>query len=278
MLALAVGPRQLAHPLQASERRRVCRPAHGSVRPVTSCMRGTHGGIGYGVTMGTASLAALLTLQTFPMGEAGARINSVQRAALEGRIQAEGTADVVDGDTLRVDGVRIRLLGIDAPEIRQTCFDQSGARYPCGERSADELRSLTGYGKRRVKCITEAQDRYGRLVGECFADGKSLNKELVSEGWAVAYSRYSDRFQDAEARASRSHAGMWDGTFETPEEYRTHKRISGRDDSVSHSDAKAPLGKCNIKGNISTSGEKIYHTPGSPYFNRVSPKDSSYSS
>jgi endonuclease YncB( thermonuclease family) len=44
----------------------------------------------------------------------------------------EGRAEIVDGDTLRIDGRTVRLQGIDAPETRQTCTDRSGQEWPCG--------------------------------------------------------------------------------------------------------------------------------------------------
>ena len=100
-----------------------------------------------------------------------------------------GPARVIDGDTLDVGGVRIRLHGIDAPESEQICR-AGGKRWSCGREAA---RALAGrIGGRPVGCQERDRDRYGRVVAACSASGVDLNAWMVAEGWAFAYRRYSN--------------------------------------------------------------------------------------
>lgn len=125
-----------------------------------------------------------------------------------------GNASIHDGDTIRIGDDRFRLLGIDAPELRQVCR-LNRRQYPCGERSRDELRALVGDAE--VSCQGEKRDRYRRLLGVCTAHGVNLNRELVRSGWAVTYGKGFEAEQ-AEARAAKR--GLWAGTFEDPKAWR----------------------------------------------------------
>jgi endonuclease YncB( thermonuclease family) len=133
-----------------------------------------------------------------------------------------GVADVIDGDTIAIRGnsSRIRLYGIDAPEGKQTCENADGKRYLCGSRAADALASLIGRNG-RVTCREMDRDRYGRIVAVCEANGRDINGELVRQGWAIEYRKYSDgRYVDEEAEARRAKRGLWSGTFVEPWEWR----------------------------------------------------------
>ena len=99
-------------------------------------------------------------------------------------------------------------------------------------------------------------DRYGRLVTVCFADGQDINKQIVIDGFALAYRRYSRDYIAAELNAKRDEAGMWQGAFVKPWDWRRGDRLPKTIEQK---------GKCLIKGNISSSG-KIYHTPSSPCY------------
>lgn len=140
---------------------------------------------------------------------------SVLAAALA-RISSEtnaGIAAVVDGDSLRIGEKRIRLEGIDAPELSQTCFS-GGREINCGRQAREHLRALIGGQK--VVCEGWQTDKYGRLLARCTARSIELNAAMVRDGWAVAYGDF-DMLQ-AEAQAERR--GLWQGDFETPREWR----------------------------------------------------------
>ena len=132
-----------------------------------------------------------------------------------------GEARVVDGDTIWIEGTKIRLHGIDAPETEQTCVDGGGNEYPCGERATKALTEIIG--NNHVRCEGDQRDRYGRLIATCYVDGTDINAEMVLQGWALAYQRYSKDYVDEEARAMDDHAGMWLGEFLTPWDWRKAK-------------------------------------------------------
>ena len=107
-----------------------------------------------------------------------------------GAVQAElsGSATVVDGDTLRLGGQNVRLHGIDVPERKQTCL-VAGKRWACGRAAARALaKRVAG---RSVSCTATDRDRYGRVVTVCRAADVDLNAWMVTNGWALAYRRYS---------------------------------------------------------------------------------------
>lgn len=133
-----------------------------------------------------------------------------------------GTASVIDGDTIEIHGTRIRLEGIDAPESRQLCQDASGSNYRCGQRAALYLSDMIA--GRRVTCEPTGQDRYGRTLAHCSVAGQDINGEMVAAGWALAYRRYSTRYVADERRAQAAGAGMWQGAFEAPWDWRKTNR------------------------------------------------------
>lgn len=99
-----------------------------------------------------------------------------------------GEVAVTDGDGLRIGKERIRLWGIDSPEIGQKCT-KLGVTYDCGITGREVLIRLIGGSS--VECTRVNADRYGRTVAECAAAGKDLGAEMVREGWALDFTRYS---------------------------------------------------------------------------------------
>lgn len=79
---------------------------------------------------------------------------------------------VTDGDTLRIGRERIRLFGIDAPEMNQSCNNDRGARYSCGEVARDLRRHV---GNALVSCQPSNRDGCGRIVARCSALGADLS-------------------------------------------------------------------------------------------------------
>ena len=124
---------------------------------------------------------------------------------------------VIDGDTIRLGDVKIRFSGIDAPEINQTCVASEG-KVACGKISRDLL--IEKVTNNKISCTDEGKDFYGRVLGECFVNGKSLSSYLVREGFAFAYRKYSTKFIEDEEYAKKNKKGMWSMTFEYPWDYR----------------------------------------------------------
>jgi endonuclease YncB( thermonuclease family) len=180
-----------------------------------------------------------------------------------------GTAAVADGDTLEVDGRRIRLFGIDAPELAQTC-ERDGATWACGEEARSQLAALIG--DRRVECSGNQSDTFGRLLAVCSVGATDLNRTMVEYGWATAFRRYSDDYVAFEVRARQARLGLWRSSFQLPEDYRlaeaerllppAQTRAALRQQAPSARASEA----CVIKGNRNSRGEWIYHLPGRPYY------------
>lgn len=128
---------------------------------------------------------------------------------------AEGRAEVIDGDSLTVGGIEVRLLGVDAVEYAQQC-SRNGLAWPCGREAAASLRRLAqGKG---VECVASGRDIYGRRLAVCTThDGFNLNREQVARGWALA-TGLSYGLAQREARAAKS--GIWDSEFEPPRHHR----------------------------------------------------------
>jgi endonuclease YncB( thermonuclease family) len=125
-----------------------------------------------------------------------------------------GLASVVDGDTIIVAGERVRLHGIDAPELNQT-FWCMGQTLPCGAMAMAALEALTAGVK--LRCEPVERDRHGRLVAKCFSpSGIDVGQRLVAAGWALAYRQFSMDYVDAEEEARKAKRGMWRGGFMKP--------------------------------------------------------------
>ena len=132
----------------------------------------------------------------------------------------------VDGDTLSAqsDGKaqRIRLAGIDAPELRQTCRDANGRDWSCGAAARLRLSALVAQGG--VACTPRGEDRYGRLLATCSTGAVAdLGAALVRDGSAVNSGRYTSDYAAAESEARAARRGVWQGTFDNPEDWRHGK-------------------------------------------------------
>ena len=133
----------------------------------------------------------------------------------------EGRAQVTDGDTIRIGETRIRLKGVDAPEMEQRCT-RSRRSYACGETARQALIELVS--GETVRCRASGRDRYKRVLARCTVDGRDVGAQMVEAGWAVSYGRDYD---SEEARAQRRSAGLWEGDFERPQIWRRQHRGRG---------------------------------------------------
>ena len=110
--------------------------------------------------------------------------------------------------------MEVRLHGIDAPELFQSCRDRFGRRYPCGQAARRHLANIIG--GRRVSCRRVTTDRYGRMVAICRVNGRDIGQRMVRDGWAVAYVRYSRHYVSDERAARMARRGLWQGRFVPP--------------------------------------------------------------
>ena len=169
---------------------------------------------------------------------------------------------VIDADTLEYKGNKIRLMGIDAPELDQLCKDSKNVLYPCGKIAANKLDEwIKSFFDKNVDCKNHGLDRYGRTLSTCWIGIVNINSWLVSQGWAIAYRHYSDNFVTEEQNAKKNRKGVWNGSFIAPWNWRRGLRFDIKTDYKKD--------ECLIKGNISSKGEKIYHTPSERHYTQT---------
>ena len=190
-----------------------------------------------------------------------------------------GIPRIVDGDTVQIGALRIRLSGIDAPEPDQVCLTRQGDLWKCGVSSREELIKHSSGGGWR--CQGTAKDRFGRLIATCEVNGENIQAWMVRNGWALSFVRFSHLYDADEATAREAGAGLWSGAFIAPWEWRNRNRktaILGASTAsenaqqkllaaVSAAGAQAP--GCDIKGNVNRSGECIYHPRGSRWYSQI---------
>lgn len=164
-------------------------------------------------------LAVILILR--PGGDvARADIEGVAVNASAGD-RLEGRGRVIDGDTLDVGTVRVRLHGIDAFERHQMC-DRTQGPWACGAAATRALKASSE--GRPLVCRVLDTDRYGRKVSRCERDGVDVARALVADGLALAYRRYSQDYVADEMSAQARSVGAWDGGFDRPEQWRSRSR------------------------------------------------------
>jgi endonuclease YncB( thermonuclease family) len=175
------------------------------------------GRIGSGKGVAFAAMGAGLVALFSPSLPSLAPPSLVATSAAAGQIV--GHAYVIDGDTIQVSGTRIRLQGMDAPEMSQQCRRGTGSvsvLYSCGREAKAALERIIGGST--VACQPGGQERYGRTLATCVARGADVGREMVRQGWAVAYSRYSLAYVADEGIARAANRALWAGEFENPEQ------------------------------------------------------------
>lgn len=147
---------------------------------------------------------------------------------------------IIDGDTIELStGQKVRLIGIDTPESGQPYFQEA----------KEALSSLILNKKVTMEKDVSETDKYGRLLRYIYLDDLFINEEMVRRGFARVYTyppdvKYTDLFKQAEAQARTNQIGLWSPVAPTSNQ-------------------------CLIKGNISSSGEKIYHVPGGAFYDKT---------
>lgn len=223
---------------------------------------------------GSISMRFRLIFIALYMGLAGpAGASTLNSGLLKGR------ANVGDGDTVTVQGARIRLHGIDAPEADQSCVDANGRIYSCGKAAREALVRLIG--GRALSCSGQELDIYSRRLMTCHVDGTNINAAMVASGWALAYRQYSTIYVSQERAAQVRQTGLWAGAFVAPWDWRHRNAetqilgarllpIDAQRRLVPQRPASAdPVTGCRIKGNINQRKKRIYHVPGQRDYERT---------
>ena len=133
----------------------------------------------------------------------------------------QGKAKIIDGDTIHIGNNKIRLHGIDAPEINQTCTTNNN-KWNCGLESKKNLEDYILI--KEVYCEIIDKDKYNRLIGICFVNNNNMNQYMVRNGWAIAYRYYSLDYISDEAMAKDKHLGIWKGSFQEPYLFRKNQK------------------------------------------------------
>lgn len=129
----------------------------------------------------------------------------------------KGLPSVIDGDTLNVDGRRIRLYGIDAPKWSQVCRNEWGRDYRCGQSAT---LALAGYLRRdAVACEVRGIEHDGSVVAVCRRGRDDVNGWLVAQGWAVTRGNDSLAYTIREVAARVTGRGLWAGDFAAPSDW-----------------------------------------------------------
>jgi endonuclease YncB( thermonuclease family) len=140
-----------------------------------------------------------------------------ERVSDRTQIPSRPNATAIDGDSLRLGDREIRLLGIDAPELFQTCRNEQGGEWACGREARSQLSELLF--RDMVDCVSKAKDRYGRTLATCSAGSVAdIGEAMVRAGYAVNF--MSGGYQAAEAAARAEKRCIWRGAFERPQEWR----------------------------------------------------------
>ncbi|MBR1648558.1 MAG: thermonuclease family protein [Alphaproteobacteria bacterium] len=124
-----------------------------------------------------------------------------------------GAARVVSGDTFVIRGRYIRLFGIDAPEVKQTCANSKGRPYACGKEAMRWLQDWILDNE--IDCRILKQDAKGNAVATCSYGQYDIGAALVTAGWAVVLPE-NTIYQPYELQAQRARRGMWQGQFYKP--------------------------------------------------------------
>jgi endonuclease YncB( thermonuclease family) len=182
---------------------------------------------------------------------------------------------ISDGDTLTVvdrrgHEYRVRLLGIDAPELGQ----------PYSQVARSHLARLIG--NQAVRITWEKKDRYDRLLAFVSRDGTNFNLALVSAGLAWFYRAYEkdlplaerQRLDRAEAEARSSRRGLWQEPSPVPPwDYRAAQRGG----SSARRQTPPPRGPDPVESDVTlvrgNRNSGIYHLPNCPDYDRISARN-----
>lgn len=183
--------------------------------------------------------------------------------AMLASVLVAGQPVVADGDTLTINGQRIRLFGVDALEAEQLCQNDRGQDWQCGGKATQALADLVR--GQAVTCEQRDIDQYGRMVAVCRIGTRDIGEEMVRQGWAVAFRKYSSAYVGAEDEAQLARRGIWSGQFDRPEAFRAAGRAQVATVQRQRPQIIASTG-CTIKGNINRRGQRIYHLPGTKWY------------
>lgn len=139
---------------------------------------------------------------------------------------------VIDTDTLELQGERVRLWDIQAPERREYCIRKGAAAFRCDDVGKAFVEALVASG---VTCTPQKRDKYGRVVAACVtAAGEDVSTRIVQAGYALAYRRFTKHQVSAEDSARAAGAGWWSCEVTAPERWESKKICAKGSTVLSH--------------------------------------------
>ena len=129
---------------------------------------------------------------------------------------------VVKADTFRAQGYVVKLYGVAAPDLNQTCANRNGASYNCGQQAALWLQSWITNNP--ITCRVMSQNEDGNMVAACSLGQYDIGAALVNAGWAVADTREADIYVPYEQNAQNQGNGLWQGKFYKPWDWQAIQR------------------------------------------------------
>lgn len=182
---------------------------------------------------------------------------------------------IVDGDTLIIDynGVeeRVRLIGVDTPE---SVHPDATKNSEFGKIASDFSKKYLDGKEVTLELDVQERDKYGRILAYMYVGGQMYNKILLQEGMAKVATyppnvRYVDDFKALEKTAREGNKGLWAYSSDSANISTPTTPIVTPNNSTSSNQYTDESGNGLIKGNISSSGEKIYHMPGMRDYNKT---------
>ena len=219
-----------------------------------------------GVIAAIATLGALMERD----GAEASGLRSDAGIAAAGVIS--GPARVIDGDTVEIAGTRIRIQGIDAPELDDRCHRPDGSEWACGVWSAEAARDR--FGGQTLRCEDLGERSWGRVVARCLMGETDMAAAMVAKGAARACPRFAQQhahsrpYMEIERAAVAQRRGIFDSAPPPLAGFcRTSRSVQAPDPDLGVRPIPAAArGDCAIKGNINARGERIYHLPGQQFY------------
>jgi len=192
--------------------------------------------------------------------------------------EVAGVAEVIDGDTLKIEEITVRLTAIDAVEPDQIC-GADGEQWSCGAEAIAMLKDFVG--GQQIDCISNGLDGNGQTFVTCNFLGIDLGEAMLQSGYAVALEGAPSNYLSVQNISKTHKIGIWSSSFDLPANWRAERAFAAEPKQEEEPlpprhyierEYRNSFG-CAIKGNRSRRGDWIYHLPGQNYYEVTRPEE-----